>query len=48
MERYIIGLAIRYQSNQAFYLLYMKYSFTNSFENTTITEAQTESGYWIT
>ena len=26
----------------------MKYSFTNSFENTTITEAQTESGYWIT
>jgi len=28
--------------------IYLKYSFTNDFQNTTITEAQTESGYWIT
>ena len=27
--------------------VYMKCAFTNSFENTTITEAQTESGSWI-
>ena len=39
--------SIRYRPTN-FLSIYMKYSFTNSFENTTITEAQTESGYWIT
>ena len=27
--------------------VYLKYSFTNYFEDTTIAESQTQSGYWI-
>jgi hypothetical protein len=39
--------SIRYRPTN-FLSVYIKYSFTNNFQNTTITEAQTESGYWIT
>ena len=38
--------SIRYRPTN-FLSIYIKYSFTNYFENTTITESQTESGYWI-
>ena len=38
--------SIRYRPTN-FLSIYIKYSFTNHFEDTTITESQTESGYWI-
>ena len=39
--------SIRYRPTNSM-SIYLKYSFTNYFEDTTITEAQTQSGYWIT
>ena len=39
-------IAIRYRPT-SYLSVYMKCAFTNSFQNTTITEAQAESGYWI-
>ena len=39
-------VSIRYRPTNSM-SIYLKYSFTNYFEDTTISESQTQSGYWI-